>query len=173
MLGLGVILLFGMVRSHVTELDMDLYANHRPFIKCDDTKTDNTFFSYHIHVLYWQKSENSTSMAMDLRQRFTDEFQAKECPENVDSGDAAPYQHTICWWKPDEQPAGPFLTAQYAFFIPKGYERFGETVHWIMQRRGSLDTFIHPNSGCEKLDHTEWGLWGGNKWELDASIFSH
>ncbi len=31
---------------------------------------------------------------------------------------------------------------------------------------------VHPNSGCETEDHSSWALWGGNRWELDMTIFS-
>ena len=31
---------------------------------------------------------------------------------------------------------------------------------------------IHPNSGCEVEDHTEWAVWGGKTWELIPEIFS-
>jgi aromatic ring-cleaving dioxygenase len=122
------------------------------------------------YALTYQNSENSTAMAMDVRERFMAEFRVRnEC--TVEAGDTAPQQHTICYFTPDTGPAGPFVTAQYSFFIPKGYYRMGETFAWIMQNRGSLDSFVHPNSGCATKDHTEWSLWGGNKWELDASIF--
>ena len=41
-----------------------------------------------------------------------------------------------------------------------------------MQNRGDLDVLVHPNSGCEFEDHTEWAFWGGKSWELDGTIFS-
>ena len=31
--------------------------------------------------------------------------------------------------------------------------------NWIMQNRGDLDILVHPNSGAEVLDHTDWSLW--------------
>ena len=31
---------------------------------------------------------------------------------------------------------------------------------------------VHPNSGCAAMDHSEWAMWGGNKWETITEIFS-
>ena len=69
----------------------------------------------------------------------------------------------------DYQAAGPFVTAQTASFIPIEY--FTEAASWMMQHRGALDIFVHPNSGCSLQDHIHHGLWGGNKWEVDPAVF--
>ena len=39
-----------------------------------------------------------------------------------------------------------------SFVVPSG-------TSWIMQNRGEFDILVHPNSGGEKLDHSEWCLW--------------
>ena len=150
--------------AHVTTMD-------RPLRPCDPETTTNPFYSYHIHVLFWQTNANSTGAALALRDSFAKEFNVRQdCP--IEAKDPAPEQRTICSFGVDMEPAGPFLTAQWSFFIPKGYYRFSETVEFIMQNRGTLDSFIHPNSGCTTKDHSDWSLWGGTKWELDSSIFS-
>ena len=46
--------------------------------------------------------------------------------------------------------------------VPLDY--FASTVPWIMQRRGEFDLFVHPNTGCEVVDHTVWPVVGGTKW---------
>ena len=47
---LVVVALFVAATAHVSDLETGL----RPIRSCDDTATDNRFYSYHIHVLYWQ-----------------------------------------------------------------------------------------------------------------------
>lgn len=64
---------------------------------------------------------------------------------------------------------GPFLTAEYAFFVPK--EDLQRATNWMVQHRGVYDVLIHPNTGCHVQDHTDWAMWSGNKWELDTSVF--
>ena len=94
--------------------------------------------------------------------------QAKNC--TMSAGDPAPWAHELCQFEVDWQPAGPFTTAQYSFFIPPS--RYEATVAWTMKHRRGLDILVHPNSGCENEDHTDWALWAGNKWEVDVSKFS-
>ena len=108
-------------------------------------------------------------MAMDVRERFMAEFRVRnEC--TVEAGDTAPQQHTICYFTPDTGPAGPFVTAQYSFFVPRAW--LTKTTTWMVEHRGNLDMLVHPNSGCEVEDHAQWSFWSGTKWELDLSIFS-
>jgi aromatic ring-cleaving dioxygenase len=67
------------------------------------------------------------------------------------------------------EASGPFLTAQTAVFIPVNL--YEQAVSFMVKNRGRLDVFIHPNSGCGVEDHLLHGLWGGNRWEIDGSIF--
>lgn len=126
--------------------------------------------SYHIHVLFWQTNTNSTNSALKLQDEFLANFgltkESNTCP--FEPGSTEP-DAPMCVFSTDFEPAGPFLTAQTALFIPVAdYQR---TVSWIVPRRGSLDVFVHPNSGCSTNDHVYDGLWAGNKWEIDSSIF--
>ena len=71
-------------------------------------------------------------------------------------------------------PFGPFVAPQWAAFVP--YEmygaqlaietyihgRYGTVVPWVMQNRGNFDVFVHPNTGFEREDHHDWGMWYGN-----------
>ena len=76
----------------------------------------------------------------------------------------------ICPFEIDWLPAGPFVTAQLSFFVPKAhYER---AVSWSLQNKGDLDLLVHPNSGCEIEDHSIWAFWGGNSWPIDLTIFT-
>ena len=136
---------------------------------CDDSFP--YFPSYHIHVIFWSTNPERVALAMDLRQRFIERFNLggadKQC--TILAGDPAP-GHEMCVFEPDMQPAGPFLQAQYSFFIPPALLQ--ETSAWMLQHRGVLDLFIHPNTGCETNDHTKWYTVAGTTWPIDASIFS-
>jgi hypothetical protein len=76
----------------------------------------------------------------------------------------------MCMFEPDyPEPARPFLTSEWAVFVPPPFYQTGITfvatftetcgaltsamlaVLWMTQRRGSLDIFVHPNSGCGQI----------------------
>ena len=143
----------------------DLTAGGGKDSSCDDAK----IYSYHIHVLFWQNSAAHTASAMDLRDQFIKEFDLYNKNCTIDAGDPAP-GHEMCVFEVDWQPAGPFTTAQYSFFIPP--ELLQKTSIWMLQHRRIHDVFIHPNSGCETNDHTKWYTFSGSKWPIDASIFT-
>ena len=126
--------------------------------------------SYHIHVLFWQNNKNSTNEAIQLQESFLSKFgltyEKDTCP--FSPGDIQP-NAPMCVFSTDFAPAGQFVTAQTALFVPVAdYER---SISWLVPRRGNLDVFIHPNSGCSINDHLKDALWAGNRWELDPSIF--
>ena len=129
------------------------------------------FVSYHIHVLFWQNSQPNVDGAMAVRDAFINAFDLGNDAHNctIDAGDPAP-NAAMCVFEVDWLPAGPFVTAQYSFFIPK--EDLQKTQQWIAQNHAGYDVLIHPNSGCETYDHTIWAMWAGKEWEIDDSIFS-
>ena len=134
-----------------------------------DCSNQPTFESFHIHILFYGTNKNQTMNAIALKEAFAKEFNVKEdCP--ISPGDIGYKQKSICAFDTQLEGAGPFLTAQWSFFIPKSM--FDAPVKWIMQNRGEFDTLIHPNSGCTTQDHTDWSLWGGDKWHLDTNIFA-
>merc|ERR1712010_56126 len=121
------------------------------------------FYSYHIHVLFISNDNASTSFALDLRKQFEQTFKpGAPC-------DGLFHQDRLCMFDTEMDPNGPFLTAQWAAFIPLEY--YANTTNWIMQHRGPLDFVVHPNSGCSLADHTDWAYWGGYRWKLDTSVF--
>ena len=132
---------------------------------------DADHVSYHIHVMIWQNNAVQTAKTMDFQRRFMEHFDLLD-KENCTfgAGDTAPEQKTICTFEVDWEPAGPFFTAQYSWFIPKAdYER---ATAWTKQNRDDLDVLIHPNSGCMVEDHTDWAIWAGKPWQIDPSIFT-
>lgn len=144
------------------------------------------FQSYHIHILFWQNNKNSTAAAKLLLAKFMDAFHLNDSnmckynPGDLNETDLCVFEVTLflifyikykvpLTLQTDYAAAGPFLTAQTAVFIP--VDMYEQTVSWMVKYRGKLDMFVHPNSGCGLEDHVVHGLWGGNKWEIDASIF--
>ena len=136
---------------------------------CDDPPPELP--SYHIHVIFWGTNPDRVALAMDLRQRFIERFdlgsEDKSC--TIRPGDPAP-GHEMCKFEPLMGPGGPWLQANYAFFIPPAL--LEETTAWMLQHRGILDVFIHPNSGCEVNDHTKWNRYAGAKWPINYPFFT-
>mmetsp|Transcript_17592 Transcript_17592/g.29644 ORF Transcript_17592/g.29644 Transcript_17592/m.29644 type:complete len:174 (+) Transcript_17592:30-551(+) len=128
------------------------------------------FQSYHVHVLFWQNNQNSTLSAMKLQQDFMDAFGLKRNENHCQfqPGDTEP-DADMCYFETDWEPAGPFVTAQYAFFVPVA--QYEESVSYMLKRRGKLDVLVHPNSGCGYEDHLIYSSWGGNVWEIDPTVF--
>ena len=100
-------------------------------------------------------------------ERFDLLTEDKNCTMNP--GDPAP-GYDMCVFEPHTEAYGPFLNGEFAFFIPPALLQ--ETSAWMLQHRGILDVFIHPNSGCETNDHTKWNTYAGVKWPIDTTIFS-
>ncbi len=109
---------------------------------------------------------------MDVRDRFIQAFQVTDVSCDFAAANIEPSQKDICAFAVPETlgPAGPFLTAQLAYFIPKS--KLESAMHWFSANKGNLDIFIHPNSGCSYHDHVDFSVWGGNKWEIDSTILS-
>ena len=106
------------------------------------------------------------SLQDDFLKQFNLTRESNTCP--FAPGDVQP-NSPMCVFPTDYTAAGPFVTAQTALFIPVA--DYQSTVSWIAPRRGSLDVFVHPNSGCSLNDHLHDAFWSGTRWELDPSIF--
>ena len=68
---------------------------------------------------------------MAFQREFYNEFELwdkKNC--TINAGDPAPQIKDICPFEVDWWPAGPFLTAQYSFFIAKAH--YETAVRWTM-----------------------------------------
>jgi DOPA 4,5-dioxygenase len=133
--------------------------------------TDVALQSYHIHVLFDAANASKVHEALQLQAEFMQAFNLIGKPNcTVVAGDPAPWITDICAFEIDWKPAGPFLTAQYSWFVP--IEKLTKAVAWTLRHKGGLDVLVHPNSGCEVEDHTSWALWGGNRNPIDSSVFS-
>ena len=50
-------------------------------------------------------------------------------------------------------------------------ENFGEVIPWLALNRKGLTLFIHPETGDDLKDHTDFAIWMGELLELNLSIF--
>ncbi len=150
-------------------------GHEQPYMsKSVDCSGPVEFKSYHIHTLFWQNNVNSTAAAEAIYTDFKNEWTTKECAFTpMDVGES---QKVPCLFEPDYKPAGPFLTGNFAYFVPVSYHE--KLTSWFLQQKSQpgvlgsqknkIDLFIHPNSGCSSQDHTTSAVWGGNRWELDV-----
>ena len=124
-------------------------------------------FSYHIHLVYLQTNQKDTEDAYKIRDKFRVKFASKMGP---DCHDLFHNEYT-CILDPDVGPAGPFPVANWSVFVlPEHLELM---MAWMTQNRGRFSVLVHPNSGCEVEDHSDWTFWSGNPYPLDLTIFSH
>lgn len=56
----------------------------------------------------------------------------------------------MCVWSHD---FGYFITQLFYLLL------YCIGVPWVMQNRGDLDIFVHPNTGMEVSDHLRWSIW--------------
>eukprot|EP01094_Clydonella_sp_ATCC50884_P018523 TRINITY_DN3436_c0_g1_i4.p1 TRINITY_DN3436_c0_g1~~TRINITY_DN3436_c0_g1_i4.p1 ORF type:complete len:154 (+),score=38.16 TRINITY_DN3436_c0_g1_i4:191-652(+) len=62
-----------------------------------------------------------------------------------------------------------FSRRQMRGAVPVPYYQL--VVPWFTQHRGEFSIVVHPNTGFEYEDHSDWALWSGQPWPLDMSIF--
>eukprot|EP00128_Syssomonas_multiformis_P001366 Colp12_sorted_trinity150504_noHs@25276 len=122
--------------------------------------------SFHVHVMF-QKEHRSDACtgyddAMLFRNLFMKTFNISQvdCAGDFDQG-------RLCMFPTALGPFGPFLAPQWAAFVP--LEDYPAISQWMMQNRGQFDVFIHPNTGFERNDHKDWGVWGGRPYPLDLT----
>ena len=64
-----------------------------------------------------------------------------------------------------ERPVGPHPRWSYQLaFEP---DQFATVVGWLALNHGSLDVFLHPNTGDALRDHRDSAIWIGRAWALD------
>lgn len=64
-----------------------------------------------------------------------------------------------------ERPVGPH--PQWSYQIGFGPAQFAGVVGWLALNHGSLDVFVHPNTGDALRDHRDGAIWIGRAYQLD------
>ena len=69
-----------------------------------------------------------------------------------------------------ERPVGPHPMWSYQLaFSPAD---FPWVLSWLALNHGTLDVFIHPNSGDELRDHRDCALWLGKSYALNLAALA-
>lgn len=69
-----------------------------------------------------------------------------------------------------EKPVGPHPMWSYQLaFAPV---HFSHVMSWLALNHGTLDVFVHPNTGDELRDHRDSALWLGKSHELNLAALS-
>ena len=69
-----------------------------------------------------------------------------------------------------QKPVGPHPTWSCQLtFTP---DQLGVIISWLLLNHGSVDVFIHANTGDNLIDHTQYIMWIGRSYPLNVSIFS-
>ncbi|KAJ8599914.1 hypothetical protein CTAYLR_002851 [Chrysophaeum taylorii] len=133
------------------------------FAKVQAQCEDAAIASWHIHMNFHPNDVISSATAVSLRESYVERFNASECPfahsqlaENVSETCAFPLE-----W-PVDGPyagAGPFDLPNFSVFVPKAL--LEEVMAFFLQKRDKLPMFVHPNSGCQDLDHSVWPVVAG------------
>jgi aromatic ring-cleaving dioxygenase len=64
-----------------------------------------------------------------------------------------------------ERPVGPH--PQWSYQIAFAPTQFADVVGWLALNHGTLDVFVHPNTGDALRDHRDSALWLGRSYSLD------
>ena len=115
--------------------------------------------SYHLHVQFVAGAAASTAKALKLRRAYASKWGNKTCTGLFDQGGP-------CLYPVDRAPNGPFISGNWAAFLPT--ENYEAVLAWITRRRGDLSIFFHPNSGHVVHDHFRYSTWVGRPWPLNV-----
>ncbi|MDX1574912.1 MAG: DOPA 4,5-dioxygenase family protein [Kiloniellales bacterium] len=106
---------------------------------------------YHAHVYY---DAGTKPVAAQVREGFEARF------------DTSPGRVRMGRWHDD--PIGPHPMGSYQIaFAP---DLFAEIVPWLALNRRGLTVFIHPETGDDVTDHSDYAIWLGEQREVDLAV---
>jgi DOPA 4,5-dioxygenase len=105
-----------------------------------------TIAGYHAHIYF---EESSAGHAAEIRETIAARF-------DVEMGR----------WH--DRLVGPHTRSMYQ--VAFSTDTFAEFVPWLMIHHGDLAVLIHPTTGDDLPDHTDYALWLGEKLDLDLSV---
>lgn len=68
-----------------------------------------------------------------------------------------------------DRPVGPHPIGSCQVTVHK--ENFFEMMEWFFENRQGLSVFIHPDTGNDYADHTDYVLWMGKEHQLKLEQF--
>ena len=107
-----------------------------------------TITQYHVHVYYEAETK---PLAATLRAQLEDRFPG------------------INFGRWHDNPIGPHPTGSYQLAFDA--DVFADLITWLALNRQGLVIFIHPLSGDNLADHTQYAMWMGGMPALDLTIF--
>lgn len=102
---------------------------------------------YHFHLYYDVKDIETASR---LRDKISETFE-------VEVG--------RLW----DKPVGPHPIGSCQVTVSS--ELFQEVMVWLLSNRDGIDFFIHPNTGDNLADHSDYIMWIGKSYELNLDGF--
>ena len=115
------------------------------------TVTTGAITGYHAHVYY---DAESKATAAEVRAGVEARF------------DMRPGVIRMGRWH--DNPVGPHPMGSYQIaFAP---ELFSEIVPWLALNRQGLTVFIHPETGDDVTDHSDYAIWLGEQRQVDLSV---
>lgn len=106
-------------------------------MKQDTQPPSNVFSQYHAHVYFDEKTvEQARKLCESAAKRFG-----------------------VAMGRVHRKPVGPHPRWSCQLAFPP--ELFGAFVPWLVQNRGGLTIFLHPNTGQALEDHRDRAVWMG------------
>ena len=68
-----------------------------------------------------------------------------------------------------QRPVGPHPAWSCQLTVQA--DQFSQVIPWLALNRGSIDVFIHPETGEDLLDHTQYVMWLGKSYDLNVNMF--
>ena len=114
-------------------------------------------------MLYIGNNDKQFNDASRIRQAFKDRFGSQLGP------DCSTQYHNDynCFLEITRVPVGPFTVSEWSIFVLP--EFLLPMMQWATQYREQYTIFIHPNSGCQVEDHSDWAMFNGPAYPLDLS----
>ena len=69
-----------------------------------------------------------------------------------------------------DRSVGPHPVGSCQVTVP--VELFEKVVAWFLQNRNGIDLFIHPISGDDIADHSDYIMWIGKSYKLNTDFFN-
>jgi aromatic ring-cleaving dioxygenase len=68
-----------------------------------------------------------------------------------------------------QRPVGPHPA--WSCQLTVQVDQFSKVIPWLSLNRGAIDVFIHPETGDDLSDHTQFIMWLGKSYDLNLGMF--
>ena len=111
-------------------------------------------------------NEQETSEITGYHAHVYYDAESKPLAAEVRTGVEARFDMRMGRWH--DNPIGPHPMGSYQIaFAP---ELFGIIVPWLALNRRGLTVFIHPETGDDVTDHSDYAIWLGEQRQVDLSV---